>query len=360
MKAVKRYSILFFSIITLFFSACSLNEDAEVSFVDIQVEDIPAGNDTPVIEDEGTSDAPVEISTEVTKDDVEEDMDVEELNTEENLYDEEMIREFLAQKYTCNQPPFYTILDHIGEDGIYVYHIYESVVNEDESHTATIDWVYVDPKTGEATTFFGETFYIGETDDAKIDSLIEQKVVLSDDEEIEAGEWVDSDKKCYRVRICYKEQPENNYKHKRDCFFYSEDEKTYTLEVDYNSKFDSYDKDRKVGDACDFNAKFEDVTFDGKDDLIIFLGHFGSRGVMSSCAYICTDEGLEYCRSFEDIPNYKLDSENKNITGHLTSSANMYSDMKYVYDGSKNEFIETEKKDYIYDESLEKYVEVTQ
>ncbi len=82
--------------------------------------------------------------------------------TEENLYDVETIREILAQKYTCDTPPFYTVLDHITEDGLYVYHIYESVDNEVEAHSATIDWVTVDPKTGEATTFFDESFNIGD------------------------------------------------------------------------------------------------------------------------------------------------------------------------------------------------------
>ena len=183
MKAIKQYSIVFFSMITLVFSACSLKEN-KVSYVDIPVENSPAVNDSPETEDDGHDDNAADPSEEVTKDDAV----LEGSNAEENLYDEETIREFLAKKYTCTKPPFYTILDHIGEDGIYAYHIYESVVNEDESHTATIDWVYVDPKTGEATTFFGETFYIGETDNAKINSLIEQNVVLSDDEEIEAGE----------------------------------------------------------------------------------------------------------------------------------------------------------------------------
>ena len=82
--------------------------------------------------------------------------------SEEILYDQETIREILARKYTCDTPPFYTVLDHITEDGLYVYHIYESVDNEIEAHSATIDWVTVDPKTGEATTFFDETFNIGD------------------------------------------------------------------------------------------------------------------------------------------------------------------------------------------------------
>ena len=70
------------------------------------------------------------------------------------------IREILAAKYNCSEPPFFTVFDHIDEDGMYVYHIYELVDGETESHTATIDWVYVDPATGVATTFFDEEFNI--------------------------------------------------------------------------------------------------------------------------------------------------------------------------------------------------------
>ena len=83
------------------------------------------------------------------------------IETEEQ-YDAEKIREFLAAKYSCTESPFYTVFDHIDEDGIYVYHIFESVVDETGSHTSTIDWVYVNPKTGEATTFFDEEFNIAD------------------------------------------------------------------------------------------------------------------------------------------------------------------------------------------------------
>ncbi len=292
------------------------------------------------------------------KDDVANNTTVDGLNEEDNLYDEETIREFLAQKYTCTNPPFYTVLDHVSEDGLYVYHIYELVVNEDESHSATIDWVEVNPKTGKATTFDGFTFYLGETDIEEVNNLIESNVVLSDDEEIESREWVDADKKCFRVSICYKEQPENGYKHKRDYFFYFMDEKVLTQEVDYSSRNDPSATDRIVFDACDFNAKLEDVTFDGKEDLIIFLGYSGSHGMMLSCAYICTDDGLEYCRSFEDIPNYGIELANNTVTGHITHSAGTYAKMQYKYDKSKNEFAEVEKIEFEYDEALGEYVEV--
>ena len=56
--------------------------------------------------------------------------------------------------------PFHCVLDHVDEDGNYVFHIYESVDNETEQHTATLDWITVDPNTGDATGFFGAEFNI--------------------------------------------------------------------------------------------------------------------------------------------------------------------------------------------------------
>lgn len=40
---------------------------------------------------------------------------------------------------------------------------------------------------------------------------------------------------------------------------------------------------RHVYTACDFEAKLEDVNFDGLDDLVIFLGHSGAQGAMVHC-----------------------------------------------------------------------------
>ena len=66
----------------------------------------------------------------------------------------------------------------------------------------------------ETTSFSGE-------DD--IDDYLNENLVLEDDEEIEACEWVsgfNEGQNCFRVRICYKEEPENEYKHKRDFSFF--------------------------------------------------------------------------------------------------------------------------------------------
>lgn len=195
------------------------------------------------------------------------------------------------------------------------------------------------------------------SENEKINQMVSKTVQLSDEEEIESKEWVDDEKQCYRVRICYKEQREGEYKHKRDYFFYFDGDKIVSLEVDYPStKDEDFDSDRYVAAACDFNAKLEDVTFDGKKDLVIFLGYQGSRGTMFSCAYIYTDTGFEYCKSFEGIPNYVIDIDNKQITGRNTNSAGSYSEMQYSYDSAKNEFTEINRTNYEWDEASGNYV----
>ena len=156
----------------------------------------------------------------------------------------------------------------------------------------------------------------GEPLDIKLTEAIEENVVLSDDTEIEACEWVDEAKSCLRVRVQYKEWPPDNYQHKEDYFFFQEGESIQALYVDYPTKdWENMEKDRYVWDACDFVAHLEDVTFDGRDDLIIFLGHLGNRGEMIHGAYVFEDGFYHYKPGFEDIPNYEVDLESQAIRG---------------------------------------------
>ena len=53
-------------------------------------------------------------------------------------------------------------VDHEDEDGNIIIHCYEIVDNGDEVHTATVDWLTVDPFTTEATNVLGETVYLNE------------------------------------------------------------------------------------------------------------------------------------------------------------------------------------------------------
>ena len=148
-----------------------------------------------------------------------------------------------------------------------------------------------------------------------IDSM---SIDLPDDREIESHGWVDDDERCYRVRIDYKEQPENAYKHVEDFFYYiDDDESVVTVYVSYPDKDDTK-AERYVYDACDFDAKLADVTFDGHDDIVISLGHAGSHGDEIYCAYVYDRGEFAYNPTFELIPNPEIDPDNKRILSSVT------------------------------------------
>ncbi len=148
-----------------------------------------------------------------------------------------------------------------------------------------------------------------------IDSMT---IDIPEDRMIESHEWIDDDERCYRVRIDYKEQPENAYKHIEDIFYYVEDdESVVTVYVSYPDK-DNAKAERYVYDACDFDAMLADVTFDGRDDIVISLGHAGSHGDEIYCAYVYDHGEFVYSRSFEFIPNPEIDAENKRILSPVT------------------------------------------
>lgn len=75
----------------------------------------------------------------------------------DNIYDIDTVLAILSQDVAS---PYRCELDSVDDDGNYLIHIYEVVDNGDESHTATLDWITVNPTTGDCETFFGETFNI--------------------------------------------------------------------------------------------------------------------------------------------------------------------------------------------------------
>lgn len=180
----------------------------------------------------------------------------------------------------------------------------------------------------------------------KLIEAVKQNIILSDDTEIETYEWLDEEKYCLRVRVQYKKVSENNYRHKEDYFFFLDSNNNIqTLYVDYPDKnYNNIDKNRYVWDACDFDAHFEDVTFDGHNDLIIFLGHSGTHGTCISCVYIYENGFYRYEPTFEHIPYYKVDTENQVITGTNVNSASSTTDFVYKY--YNNKFIKISEKSY--------------
>lgn len=181
--------------------------------------------------------------------------------------------------------------------------------------------------------------------DIKWIESIEENVILSDDTEIEACEWVDEEKNCLRVRVQYREEPPDNYRHKEDYFFFSEGENIQVLHVEYPTKdWENRKKDRYVWDACDFAAHFEDVTFDGREDLVIFLGHAGSRGDLIHGVYVYEDGFYHYISGFEDIPNYEADTKEQVIRGWNINNA--VSSTTYVYKYQNGDFELISYEDY--------------
>ena len=180
---------------------------------------------------------------------------------------------------------------------------------------------------------------------ADIGKLTEDKLIASEAEKIitpfnmgemvESEDWTDDTQKCFRVKIITKD----DHRLTKDYFFYQEDENTVIpIAVDYPSS-------EEVG-ACRYfennwgenKARFEDVTFDGHEDLLISLdGEEGNKNTVF-CAYVYDNGEFIYNPSFEKITNYKVDSKNSVISGVVHNGKTI--NKKYSYDEESKTFIE--------------------
>lgn len=164
----------------------------------------------------------------------------------------------------------------------------------------------------------------------RIKEYISENVSISEDKEIEYEEWIDEEGICYRVAVWYKEEQEDKYRHSEDYFLFVTDDGVKSVYVDYTKE--NTEADRYVWNACDFDACLQDVTFDGHKDLIISLGHAGAGGDMIYCAYVYKDGDYIYTKSFERIPNYRLDEERQRIVSLVSE------EVVYVFDENTFEF----------------------
>ena len=177
---------------------------------------------------------------------------------------------------------------------------------------------------------------------------VDAELNVPDGAEIEYEDWVDAEHTVYRVALQRTEEDSDEYLHLMDYFlFQEEDGSVITIKVDYPSKDDGLDSDRYVGDVCDFDAEFVDVTFDGHKDLVISLGNFGAQGAAGHCVYVYEDGDYVYKKSFEDIPNYAIDEVNQCITGSSRGNAVTYYD--YVYEYKDGDFVNTDTQETVYD-----------
>lgn len=170
-----------------------------------------------------------------------------------------------------------------------------------------------------------------ESEDDEFEALVRSTVNLSQNETIEKTEWIEENV-CYRVAVERTTEVEGEYKHLTDYIFVK-NETVKCVKVTYPSKLEATDADRYVYDACDFEVKYEDITFDEHKDIVISLGHQGAAGTCVSCAYVFENGDFVYVKTFEDIPNYSINDAQKCIDG-------FFKDKTFKYQFINGEFVE--------------------
>ena len=181
---------------------------------------------------------------------------------------------------------------------------------------------------------------IVEVGNCEFDEYIKNAIRIENDEEIDDIECIETDL-CYRVGI-KKEQMDGIFAHVGDYFFVKNDKLTHFVTY-YNEIDESIGVMRLVHHSCNYNAAYEDVSFDGIKDVIISLGYEGDIEI--SCAYVYMDGEYVYVPSFEMIGSYSVDSIKKTILD--------YNNNRYVFEDGEykpvvNEIIEDQKfKKYV-------------
>lgn len=93
--------------------------------------------------------------------------------------------------------------------------------------------------------------------------------------------------------------------------------------------------------ACEDLVTEIDVDFDGANDLLLCLGHFGAQGAVAYKCWLTRDNALAYCPSFEEISNPALDPERKEV---LSQWRNMAVSHGYgIYRFLEDAFVMTER-----------------
>ena len=171
-----------------------------------------------------------------------------------------------------------------------------------------------------------------EDNNESVESNMKYDVTLAPGQMVESEGYIDSDEKCYRVSIGRTESVEGEYDHLKDIFFIDDEGTTIQFDVEYPSKSMPMDSDRYVFNACDFKAEYVDVTFDGSKDIVIALGHAGAPGDKMYCVYVYENGEFVYIKSFEEIPNYAINVEEKCIEGEFKGviTKYIYSDHAFV------------------------------
>lgn len=118
-----------------------------------------------------------------------------------------------------------------------------------------------------------------------------------------------------------------------------------------------YDHDEYVSCIPDMKKLIweEDVNFDGTKDILVWQGHYGTHGDLGYRCYLANEENVLYdwCESFQEISNPKVDGENKLIQGSYRGGG-VYTDTFYRYDGES--FVLERREMYVWDDANEEFL----
>lgn len=181
----------------------------------------------------------------------------------------------------------------------------------------------------------GISEYTGEIEGTNISEYVDKYVALTNDTEIERWEMLNHNgENILRIRVGYHQDDLRGtiQGHKEDYFIFINGDQESVLQVGY--------EDKDIGMACSYDAVFEDVTFDGNDDLLIWMGDFGPSSIY--CAFIYENGQYRYEESFENIPSYRVDTKNHVISGTSRNSATSHT--YYTYEYQNGEFVEVEER----------------
>lgn len=160
---------------------------------------------------------------------------------------------------------------------------------------------------------------------------------FNEGEMVKSADWTDDTHKCFRVMIINKDDNRLT----KDYFFYREDDMTVIpVAVDYPSS-EEVGADRYFENNWGENeARLEDVTFDGHDDLLISLDAEEGSNNRVFCAYIYDNGEFVYDAAFEKILNYKIETSDAVIISQQYDGKR--TKKKYSYDNESKAFIEVE------------------
>ena len=175
---------------------------------------------------------------------------------------------------------------------------------------------------------FGD--FSGEWIDEKI-----KEISITSAEEIEYVRWVDDTENALQIGIKYKMPSEDRWcDHKKDYFVFKDDCKPLLVDYSFEEKTGT---DRMVFANPTFESHFEDVNFDGSDELIIHRGTNGNSGMEMYSAYELKDGEYVFFPAFEWIYSYTVNWDDKTIECVRTSgdSENKTYITTYSYEDGK-------------------------